>query len=131
METARNDAVAKFKASQPFIDACAIYYGDKFEDCLQQVKSVYPNLDFSKVTMDEPLPLTTVGDTIFEESDDLTKFEAGPEDDSVVIVQPAVDQPVVSLTSSVNPPTAKDPSTQGDQDLPPMGDEDPRDPLTS
>ena len=33
VEMARADAVTKFKASQPFIDACAVYYGDKFEDC--------------------------------------------------------------------------------------------------
>jgi len=56
---------AGFKALQPFIDACAVYYGDGFEDCLKQVKSVYPNLDLSKFTMDEPLPSAPVGDTIF------------------------------------------------------------------
>ena len=34
-ETARADAIAEFKAFQPFIDACAVYYGDGFEDCLK------------------------------------------------------------------------------------------------
>ena len=33
VEMARADTIIKFKASQPFIDACAIYYGDSFEDC--------------------------------------------------------------------------------------------------
>lgn len=33
VETAKNDVVAEFKALQPFIIACAIYYGDGFEDC--------------------------------------------------------------------------------------------------
>ena len=56
VETVRADAVAKFKASQPFIDTFTIYYGDGFEDYLKQVKSVYPHLDLSKVTMDDPLP---------------------------------------------------------------------------
>ena len=65
--------MAEFKASQPFIDACAVYYGDGFEDCLKQVRSVYPNLDLSKVTMDDPLPTTpTGGNTISEETDDST-----------------------------------------------------------
>ena len=65
VETARVDVVTKFKTSQPFIDAYAVYYGDRFKDCLKQVKSVYPHLDLSKVTMDDPLPSTPTGDTIF------------------------------------------------------------------
>ena len=35
VETARADAITEFKASQPFIDTCAIYYGDGFKDCLK------------------------------------------------------------------------------------------------
>ena len=35
METARADTVTEFKASQPFIDSCAIYYGNGFEVCLK------------------------------------------------------------------------------------------------
>lgn len=66
VEMARADVVNEFKASQPFIDSCAIYYGDGFEDCLKQVKFVYRNLDLSKITMDDPLPSTLVGDTTFE-----------------------------------------------------------------
>ena len=48
VEMARVDAITKFKASQPFLDACVVYYGGGFEDCLKQVKSIYPNLDISK-----------------------------------------------------------------------------------
>ena len=55
VETARADAMKEFKASQPFIDSYAIYYGDGFADCLKQVKSIYPHLDLSKVTIDDPL----------------------------------------------------------------------------
>ena len=65
VEIARANAVIEFKASQPFINSCAVYYGDRFEDCLKQVKSVYLHLDLSKVTMD-PLPSTPTGDTIFK-----------------------------------------------------------------
>lgn len=35
VETARAGIVTEFKASQPFIDAYAVYYGDEFEDCLK------------------------------------------------------------------------------------------------
>ncbi|KAL0012053.1 hypothetical protein SO802_007161 [Lithocarpus litseifolius] len=72
VETAMADVITELKASQPFIDACAFYYGDKFEDCLKQVKSIYPHLDLSKVTMDDPLPSTPIGDTIFEDIEDST-----------------------------------------------------------
>ena len=99
METAKADAVKEFRASQTLIDACAEYYGDGFEDCLKQVKSIYPYLDFSKVSMDDPLPSTPVGDTTLEENDDSTESEANPEDDSVVVLaQPAMDKLVVPLT---------------------------------
>jgi len=72
VETMRADAVIEFKVSQPFIDSYASYYGDRFEDYLKQVKFVYPHLDLSKVTMDDPLPSTPSGETIFEETDDST-----------------------------------------------------------
>ena len=68
VETARADAVTKFKASQPFIDSYAIYYGDEFENYLKQVKYIYPHLDLSMVTMDDPLLSTPAGDTNFEET---------------------------------------------------------------
>ena len=32
VEMARANAVTEFKASQPFIDSCAVYYRDGFED---------------------------------------------------------------------------------------------------
>ena len=85
VEVARADAIAKFKASQPFIDSCAVYYGDGFEDCLKQVKSVYPHLDLSKATMDDLLPSTCASDTIFEEIDDSTESELDPKNDSVIL----------------------------------------------
>ena len=65
-----------FKASQSFIDACAIYYGEGFDDCLKQVGSVYPNLDVSKISMDDPVPTTPAGgDTVSEKTNDSTQLE--------------------------------------------------------
>ena len=73
--------------------------------------------------------------TIFEEGDDLTKSEVDLKDDSVVLAQPAVDQPVVPLTPSANPhaenPNVEDPSTSGVQALLPKGDEKPQNLLAS
>ena len=90
----------EFKASQPFIDSYAIYYGDRFEDCLKQVKSIYLHLDLSKVTMDDPLQSTLAGDTILDETDDSTESESDPKDDSVVLVQLVMD-PLVTLWSYI------------------------------
>ena len=106
VETAKADAVKEFRASQTFVDSYADYYGDGFEDCLKQVKSLYPYLNLSKVSMDDPLPLTPIGNATLEENDDFTESEANPEDDGVVLAQPvAVDKPVVLLTPSANTPT--------------------------
>ena len=112
METVRADAVAEFKASQPFIDTFTIYYGDGFEDYLKQVKFVYPHLDLSKVTMDDPLSSTFAGDTSFEEIDDSTESESDPKDDSVVLAQPAANPLVIPLIPLTDPPNVKDPLTQ-------------------
>lgn len=39
--------VAKYHVSQPFFDACSIYYGDVFDDYLKQVGVAFPDLDLS------------------------------------------------------------------------------------
>ena len=106
VEMARADAVNEYKASQPFIDFCGGYYGEGFEDCLKQVKSLYPHLDFSKVNMDEPLPSTPTGDTMQEENDDST--EPNPKDGSVVLAQPTTDASVTSLVPSIEPVNIED-----------------------
>ena len=129
VETARADAIAKFRASQPFIDACAVYYGDRFDDCLKQVRSDYPNFDLSKVTMDDPLPTTPVGgDNINEETNDSTHAEQGLKDDGVVLAQPALERPVtLVIPFAENPPLkdAENPSTQDSQNSPAKDDENP------
>ena len=96
----------EFRASQTFVDSYADYYGDGFEDCLKQVKSLYPYLDLSNVSMDDPLLSKPIGDATLEENDDFTESEANPEDDGVVLAQPAaVDKLVVLLTPLANTPT--------------------------
>ena len=121
----------EFRASQTFIDSSAKYYGDGLKDCLKQVKSIYPHLDLSKVSMDDPLLSTPAGDTILEKGDDSTEFEADPKDDSVILAQPVVDQLVIPLTPSANPPNAEDPLTQDVQNPSPKGDVIPQDPSAS
>ena len=53
-----------------------MYYGDGFEDCLKHVGYVYPNLDLSKVTMDDQMPTTLAfGDIASEGIDNSTHIE--------------------------------------------------------
>ncbi|XP_065638950.1 codeine O-demethylase-like [Quercus suber] len=102
MEKAKADAVAEFRDSQLFIDACGVYYGVGFEDYLKQVGSIYPDLDLSKVTLNDPVSTTLMGsDTIDKESNDFTHIEEqDPKDDSVVLTQPVPDGPVTPLIVS-------------------------------
>ena len=58
MDKAKADAEVEFRTSQTFIDACGVYYGDRFNDCLKQVGFVYPNLDLSKITFNDLVPMT-------------------------------------------------------------------------
>ena len=109
METAKVDAMKEFKDSQSFIDSCVVYYGDRFEDFLKQVKSIYPHVDLLKVTMDDPLLSTPIGDTIQEETDDSTKSESVPKDDSVILAQLAADPPITPLVPSTEPLNTKNP----------------------
>ena len=125
METARANAVREFKTSQPFIDSCTLYYGDRFEDCLKQVKSSYSHLDLSKITMDDPLPSTPTNNTILEEIDDSTKLEPDPKDDSVVLTQPTANHPVTPVVPSIEPLHVESSFAQDIQDLPPKGDRNP------
>ena len=119
VEMARADAIVEFKASQPFIDACAVYYGDGFKDCLKQVESVYLNLDLSKVTMDDSMSTTPAfGDVVSEETDNSTHTEQDPKDDGVVLAQPALEKPVTSLVSFVVDPLAHDAQNFAAQNAP-------------
>ncbi|KAK9999677.1 hypothetical protein SO802_019280 [Lithocarpus litseifolius] len=103
VETAKSDAVAEFKTSQTFIDSYAEYYGDGFEDCLKQVKSLFPHLDLSRVSMDDPVPSTPMVDTVYVEDDDLGESGIPTRGDGVVLAQPALDKPAASKIPSSGP----------------------------
>ena len=110
MERVKVNAMADFKASQPFIDVCVVYYGDWFEEFLKQVGFVYPDLDLSNVSLDNPLPTTpAIGDTFDEEPDDFAHTEEQiPIDDGVVIVQPILDGAITFSVLSAEDPPIKD-----------------------
>ena len=78
VEKAGADAITEFKVSQSFIDSCANYYGTGFDDCLKQVTLASPELDLSRITMDESVPSTPAGDTLAYGGDD-------PRNDGVVL----------------------------------------------
>ena len=120
---ARADAIEEFKASQPFIDACAVYYSDRFEDCLKLVGSIYPNLDLSKVTMDDSMPTT-----LAFSDDNSTHTEQDPKDDGVVLAQPAFEKLVTPLVSFVKDPSAYDALNFVAQDAPNSSAQDTQNP---
>ena len=86
VETARTDAVQKFKASQLFIDFCADYYGTGFDDCLKQVALAFPELDLSKITMDAPELTTPIGDVVTDDDDGSSKLQPPLKDDGVIVL---------------------------------------------
>ncbi|KAK9992780.1 hypothetical protein SO802_022483 [Lithocarpus litseifolius] len=112
---------------EPFIDSCAVYYGDGLKDCVKQVKSIYAYLDLSKVTLDDPLPSTPAGDTVLEENDDSPRSERDPKDDGVVLAQPAVEKPDTPLIKAqdVEDPCAQDPLSKADENPPAHDVQDP------
>ena len=107
-EKDKADAVMDFKASQSFIDVCAVYYGEGFDGCQKQVRCVYADLDVSKISMDDPIPMTpTDGDTVSEETNNSNQSEQDPKDNGVVLAQPAVEGPVTPLVPSADNPPSK------------------------
>lgn len=105
-----------------------MYYGDGFDNYLKQVGSVYPNLDLSNVTMNDPLPTTPAdGDTVDEGIKDFIPAEQGLKDDSVVLDQPALERPVTLVIPSAKDPLkdAENLSTQVAQNSPSKDDENP------
>nr|POE62467.1 hypothetical protein CFP56_26398 [Quercus suber] len=108
MEKAKANAMVEFRISQPFFDACGIYYGDEFEDCLKQVRAAYPNLDLSQIVIDDIVSLMLEGDDIVSNEiiDFIHTVEQEVKDiDSVVIAQPTSDGPDAVVVSSAENPT--------------------------
>ena len=111
MEKARVDALAEFHISQPFFDACGIYYGDGFKDCLKQVKAAYPNLNFSQIIINNTvLPKPGGDDTVNDETIDFVHMieQEVKDTDGVVITQPTPDDPdAVMVLSAENSTVAE------------------------
>lgn len=103
VDKVKADTVAEFQVSQPFLDAGGDYYGVGFDNFLKQVESVYPDLDLSRITINDTVPPTTRGDdTISEESDDSTHtMEQESKDDDVVIAQPVLEGLVAPIVRSL------------------------------
>ena len=89
MEKAKADAMAEFQTSQPYFDACIVYYGDGFDDCLKQVGSIYPYLDLSKIVIDEIVLQTLGGDDATSNKTDnsVHTIEQEVKDDNVILIQ--------------------------------------------
>lgn len=103
-----------------------MYYGDGFDDCPKQVRSIYPNLNISNVTMDEPVLTTPAdGDTVDEKIEDFILAEQDLKDNGVMLAQPALERPVSIVILSAKDPLldAENPSTQVAQNPPPKDDE--------
>ena len=94
MEKAGANVVQEFKVLQSYINSCADYYGTEFDDCLKQVASAFPELDLSRIIMEESMSTTPTGDTIAGESDD-------PKNDNVVLAQPTANPPVPASNPSI------------------------------
>ena len=95
VETVGIDAIQNFKTSQSFIDSCADYYGTGFDNCLKQVTSAFPELDFSGISMDAPEPVTPARNVATDDDDDgIRESHSSPQvDGGVVLAQPAITPP--------------------------------------
>lgn len=109
MEKARADAMVEFRISQPFFNACGVYYGDEFKDCLKQVKFAYPNLDLSQIVINDIISPTPRGDdTVNDETIDFahTVKKVVKQAEDVGIAQLAPNGPdIVVVLSAKNPAT--------------------------
>ena len=100
------DVVAEFQVLQPFFDACGTYYGYRFDDCLKQVQSVYPDLDLSQIIIDDttlPTPREDDADSS-KTNDSAHTVEWEVKDDDMIITQPAPKGPIAPIVSSTVDP---------------------------
>lgn len=110
MKKAKADAMAEFRASQPFFDTCSAYYGDWFDDYLKQVGSVYLDLDLSKIIIDDTVPQTLGRDDFinYKTDNSIHMVKQEVRDDEVVIVQPTPEGPDAHVVSSIVDPSSRD-----------------------
>ena len=94
VETTGTDVVLNFKTSQSFIDSCADYYGTRFDNCLKQVASAFPELDLSGISMDASEPVTLARNVVVDDDDGIPESHLSPKvDGSVVLAQPTITPP--------------------------------------
>ena len=104
VETAGTDAVQKFKTSQSFIDSCADYYGTRFDDCLKQVASVFPELDLCEISMDAPELVTPARNVVTDDDDGIPESQPSPKiDGGVILAQPTITPPTPISKTPVLP----------------------------
>ena len=102
VETAGTDAIQKFKTSQSFIDSCVDYYGTRFDDCLKQVASTFPELDLFGISMDAPEPVMPTRNVVADDDDGIRESQPLPKvDSSVVLAQPAITPPALVSKTTV------------------------------
>lgn len=101
-EKAKADAFPEFRLSQPFFDACGVYYGNRFDDCLKQVGSVYTDLVLSRITIDDiVLQMPRRDDNVSDEPYNSSHtIEQKAKDDGVVIAQPAPESAIAPMVLS-------------------------------
>ena len=116
VETARTDVVQKFKISQLFIESCADYFGTRFDDCLKQVISAFPELDLSEIPMDTPELVTPTRNVITDDDDGTPKSQLPPKVDGGVILAQLAVSPTPTPVSKILVVTvdADDPQPQRD-----------------
>ena len=91
VETAGTDAIQKFKKSQSVIDSCVDYYGTRFDDCLKQVASTFPEQDLSGISMDAPELATPARNVVADDDDGILEPQPLPKvDGGLVLAQPAI-----------------------------------------
>ena len=96
VETARTDAVQKFKMSQSFIDSCADYYGTGFDDCLKQIASAFSELDLSEISMDALELVTPARNVVADDDYGIPESQPSPKvNGDVVLAQPAITSPAL------------------------------------
>ena len=102
VKTAGTDAIQKFKKSQSFIDSCVDYYGTRFDDCLKQVASAFPEQDLSEISMDAPELATPARNVVADDDDSILEPQPLPKvDGGLVLAQPAITPPALVSKTTV------------------------------
>jgi len=78
LRQAKEVAVHEYRDSNALLKELGSSYADGFDDCLHQVKTVFPNLDLSNVNIDAPAQ-TSVQLVDFEGTDELFADDTNPD----------------------------------------------------